>query len=166
MCLELIASAQIDSTYILAIDRRVEAIDAVKDYEVRTLVNEEFLEQMTDGGGELTGYLKNGQIVKIVSWVGLSSCIHISEYYFERSKLVFVQEHGYEFAYVDSTGSFDPDVQNLTMVNRYYFRNGGSAPVSQKGATRCYTPSAPIKETIWIYHDEAAHLKELLMGKQ
>ena len=41
------AHAQISvSTYILAVDRRVQEIDAAKDYETRTLENEEFLAQM------------------------------------------------------------------------------------------------------------------------
>jgi len=39
----------IDSTYILAVDRRVQEIDAAKDYEIRTLENEEFLAQMRQG---------------------------------------------------------------------------------------------------------------------
>lgn len=163
VCCTLSHAQIIDSTYILAVDRLVQEIDGAKDYEIRTLENEEFLEQMTDGGGELTGYVKNGQIVKIASRVWVSSCAYISEYYFDRSKLVFVQEQGYEFAYDDSTGSIDPAVQNLTMVNRYYFRNGASAPVSQKGTTRCSGDGAPIKETIWMYHDRSDGLKELLM---
>lgn len=41
----------IDSTYILAVDRRVQEIDAAKDHGIRTLENEEFLEKMTDGNG-------------------------------------------------------------------------------------------------------------------
>jgi hypothetical protein len=41
-----LAHAQIiDSTYILVVDRRVQEIDAGKDYEVRTLENEAFLVQ-------------------------------------------------------------------------------------------------------------------------
>jgi hypothetical protein len=48
----------IDSTYILAVGRRVQDIDAPKDHEIRTLENEDFLEQMTDvGGGALPGSL-------------------------------------------------------------------------------------------------------------
>lgn len=154
----------IDSTYILAVDRRVQQIDAAKDYEIRTLENEEFLERMTDGGGDLTGFVKNGQLVKIFMRVGVSSCVYITEYYFDRSKLVFVQEQGLEFAYVDSTASFDPEVQTVTMLNRYYFRNGACAPVSQTGTTRC-GGNPPVKEIIWMYHDRAAGLKELLMRK-
>ena len=165
VCCTLTHAQIIDSTYILAVDRRVQEIDAAKDYEIRTLENEEFLERMTDGGGELIGFVKNGQVVKIVSRVGVSSCAYITEYYFDRSGLTFVQEQGFEYAYVDSTGTSDPMAQKVTMVNRYYFRNGGSAPVSQKGTTRCSGDSAPIKETIWMYHDRAAGLKELLLRK-
>ncbi|MFZ1693059.1 MAG: hypothetical protein WAT74_07690 [Flavobacteriales bacterium] len=53
----------IDSTYILAVDRRVQEIDAAKDHGIRTLENEEFLEQKR--GGELKGFVKNGQLVKM-----------------------------------------------------------------------------------------------------
>jgi len=160
-----LAHAQIDSTYIVGVDRRVQEIDAAKDYEIKTLENEEFLEQMTDGGGHLTGFLKDGQLVKMESWVGFSSCVNITEFYFDRGQLVFVQEQGLEFAYVDSTASFDPDLQAVTMVNRLYFSKGGSAPVSQKGSTRCGGNSAPLKETIWMYPGRAKELKQRLMGK-
>ncbi|MBK6626437.1 MAG: hypothetical protein IPJ87_16615 [Flavobacteriales bacterium] len=50
VCCTLTQAQIIDSTYILAVDRRVQEIDAAKDYGIRTLENEEFLEQMTDGG--------------------------------------------------------------------------------------------------------------------
>lgn len=51
MCCTLAHAQLIDSTYILAVDRRVQEIDAATDYEIRTLENEEFLEKMTDGVG-------------------------------------------------------------------------------------------------------------------
>ena len=165
MVCSLLAHAQIDSTYIVAVDRLVHEIDDGKDYELRTLENEEFLAHMTDGGGELKGFLKDGQLVKLVSWVGVSSCVYITEYYFDRGELIFVQEQGLEFAYVDSTGSFDPAVQNVSMVNRVYFRNGVLAPVSQQGSTRCGGNSAPLKEVAWLLGDEAKRLKALLIIK-
>ncbi|MEZ4788410.1 MAG: hypothetical protein R2811_00140 [Flavobacteriales bacterium] len=40
-----LAQAQIDSAYIITVERRVQAINAEKHYEVRTLVNDEFLAQ-------------------------------------------------------------------------------------------------------------------------
>lgn len=39
------------STDILAVDRRVQEIDAAKDHEIRTLENEAFLAQLADDGG-------------------------------------------------------------------------------------------------------------------
>lgn len=156
------AQAQIiDSTYIRAIDRRVHEIDAGKDYGIKTLENEEFMEQMTDGGGELQGFVKKGQLVKISAWVGVSSCVYITEYYFEDSQLVFVSAQGLEFAYVDSTGSFDPGVQKVTMEGRFYYRKGDAAPELLKGSTRC--GGAPTKEWAFVYLTEAKRLKDLLM---
>ena len=63
-CCTLSHAQIIDSTYILAVDRRVQEIDAAKDHGIRTLENEEFLEQMSDGGGALKGFVKNGQLVQ------------------------------------------------------------------------------------------------------
>ena len=65
VCCTLTHAQIIDSTYILAVDRLVQEIDVAKDDEVRTLENEEFLTRMTDGGGELKGFVKNGQLVKM-----------------------------------------------------------------------------------------------------
>ena len=161
MVCSLFVHAQIDSTYIVAVDRLVHEIDAARDFEVRTLENEEFLEQMTDGGGELKGFLKDGQLVKMESWVGVSSCVYITAYYFDRGQLVFVQEQGLEFAYVDSTGSFDPAVQNVTMEGRYYFRDGVAAPVFLKGSTRC--GGAPSEERSARLSAEGKRLWNLLM---
>lgn len=161
MVCSLLAHAQIDSTYIVAVDRLVQEIDAGKDYEMRTLENEEFLTQMTDGGGHLKGFLKDGQLVKMESWVGVSSCVYITAYYFDRGELVLVQEQGLEFAYVDSTGSFDPAVQNVTMEGRYYFRDGVAAPVVLKGSTRC--GGAPTEERAAMHSAEGKRLWNLLM---
>ncbi len=45
-CCTLAHAQLIDSTSILAVDRRVQEIDAAKDHGMRTFENEEFLEQM------------------------------------------------------------------------------------------------------------------------
>ena len=58
VCCTLSHAQLIDSTYILAVDRRVQEIDAAKDHGIRTLENKEFLVQMTDGGGELKGFVE------------------------------------------------------------------------------------------------------------
>ncbi len=156
-----VAQAQIDSAYIMMVDQQVQAMNTEKDYEVRTLENEEFLEYTTDGGGELIGFVKNGELVKMVERIGLSSCVIITEYYLERSRLVFVREQGVEFAYVESTASFDPSVQKVTMEGRFYYRDNDAAPVSLKGSTRC--GGAQTKEWAAIHLDEVERLKDLLM---
>ncbi len=142
-------------------DRRVQEINAGKDYEVRALENEEFLEQMTDGGGHLTGLMRNGALVKIVEWIGLSSCVNITEYYFENSQLVFVSSQGLEFAYVDSTASFDLDVQDVTMEARFYFHENNLVQADLEGSTRC--GGAPTREWATVYQTDALRLKDLLM---
>lgn len=156
-----LAQAQIDSAYIVLIDRYVHEVDAGKDYAVKTLENEEFLTQMTDGWGELTGMMRDGALVKVVKWIGLSSCTETMEYYFQDWQLVFVSAQGAEFAYVDSTASFDPGVQKVTMEGRFYYRDGVAAPVVLKGSTRC--GGAPTKEWAAMYPVELARLKDLLM---
>lgn len=93
--------------------------------------------------------------------IGLSSCVIITEYYLDRSQLVFVREQGLEFAYVDSTASFDPSVQNVTMEGRFYYRDNDAAPVSLSASTRC--GGAQTKEWAGMHLDEAARLKDLLM---
>ena len=50
VCSTLSHAQIIDSTHILAVDRRVQEIDAAKDHGIRTLENKGFLEQMTEGG--------------------------------------------------------------------------------------------------------------------
>ncbi len=74
--------AQSGNTGINKIRKIVTQINKDSDYSKRKLENEEFLEQMTDNGGELTGYFKNRKLVKIVEWIGLSSCVNITEYYY------------------------------------------------------------------------------------
>ncbi|MBK9193596.1 MAG: hypothetical protein IPO17_01130 [Flavobacteriales bacterium] len=161
LCFGGSVDAQTDTSATTQIRRLVQEIDRSKGYAVRTLENEEFLEQMTDGGGELTGLTRNGQLVTMTERVGLSSCVTIAEYYFENTELVFVSVQGSEFAYVDSTASFDPGVQDLTMQAMFYYHNDHVLEVDLKGSTRC--GGAPTKEWATLYQVEANRLRELLM---
>jgi hypothetical protein len=144
-----------------AVDSLVKQIDRLTNLEVKTLENEQFLKQMTDGGGDLTGMLKNGELVKIIERVGLSSCVMITEYYFQNSQLVFVSSQGLEFGYVDSTSSFDPGVQDVTQEARFYFHERHLVLSDLKGSTRC--GGAPAEEWALVYQTEAQRLKDLLM---
>jgi hypothetical protein len=150
-----------DTSETAAIDAIVQEIDKTQDYMTKTLENEEFLTRMTDGGGELTGWMKNGDPVRIVERVGLSSCVNVTEYYFDRSQLVYVSVQGSEFAYSDSTGSFDPNVQHVSMEARFYFKGKDVISVDLQGSTRC--GGAPTREWVSVYQTEALRLRDLLM---
>lgn len=63
-----------DSTHRVGVARLVQVLNAVQADELRTLKIEDFLAQRTGGGGELKSYVKDGQLVKMVGWVGVSSC--------------------------------------------------------------------------------------------
>src|SRR6266498_5591119 len=123
LLLNLYTFAQKDDNKINKIRKTVEKINRDSAYAIKKLDSEEFLEQLPDNGGELTGYFKNGQLVKIIEWIGLSSCVNITEYYLEDNKLIFTYTKGSESPYVDSLQTFDHNKLNKTMECRFYFDN-------------------------------------------
>lgn len=133
----LLAFSQENKTSIDNIRYAVEYINKDSGYSKKVLSNEEFLEHTTDGGGELTCYFKNGELVKIREWIGLSSCINITEYYLQTDKLIFAYTEGSEFAYNDSLESFDYKKPVRTMECRFYYENGKLIKSILKGESRC-----------------------------
>src|ERR1051326_5133912 len=125
-----------DSNKINAIRKMVRSINADTSYVIKKLENEDFMDQATDRGGHLEGYFKKGKLVKIVEWVGVSSCINVTEYYLQNEKLIFAYTKGFEFQYVDSIATFNSN-QILTMECRFYFENNKMIKSILKGATRC-----------------------------
>ncbi|MGV9013675.1 MAG: hypothetical protein ACOH13_13870 [Flavobacteriales bacterium] len=156
--------AQEDTSEIGTIRRIVQEINTAKDYEVKTLDIEDLSDEMTDGGGELTAWMRNGRVVKMVEWLGLSSCVDITEYYLQDSQLVFVYEQGSESPYVDSIGSFDRTILDRTMEARFYFHDGKLIKSDLRGFTRC--GGAPSKEWAVKCQREALRLKDLFTRKQ
>ena len=131
------AFTQTNSDKINNIRKIVTQINNDSGYLIRKLENEDFLEQMTDNGGELTGYFKNGRPVKIIEWIGLSSCVKITEYYFRNNKLIFAFTKGSEAPYIDSLETFDRSRLIKTMECRFYFDNNKTIKTILSGATRC-----------------------------
>lgn len=114
---------QTQNDAVLDIRKKFKIINGIKDYQIKILENEEFLDQMTDGGGELKGFLKNDTVFKIVEKVGLSFGVITLEYYYWNEQLIFVYEKEQTFKYDDSTGSFNYDILNTNFEGRYYFSN-------------------------------------------
>ena len=61
-----VAFGQAKEDKIIDIREKFQIINQDSLYKTKKLINEQFLEKMTDGGGELTGYLKEGKICKII----------------------------------------------------------------------------------------------------
>src|SRR5688500_9058333 len=104
---------------------KVEFQNINKDKSLKkvTLDNEEFLENMPDGGGELSGYYRKGEIKKVSQWVGLSNGNEIKEYYFKNGKLIFVYEKFNSFIFNSTKQELDRIKSETTFVGRYYFNN-------------------------------------------
>ncbi|MDX1955488.1 MAG: hypothetical protein SFU20_08110 [Chitinophagaceae bacterium] len=115
--------AQNISTNYPDVKQRVNNINSDTSFEKIALTNEEFMPQMTDGGGELTGYFKKGIIQKITRKIVLSYGIETYDYYFTNEKLLFIYETFYVFIVNDSLGTVDQTKTELNFIGTYYFKN-------------------------------------------
>ena len=86
------------------------------------LVEDEF-KTGTDRGGELTGYLKNKQIVKIRAWIGISNGFYITEYFLKNNELIFVYKIFNTYMYDEKQNKFDESIVDRKFEGRYYFNN-------------------------------------------
>jgi hypothetical protein len=120
-----------------SIRKTVDQINTDTAYKKKILVNEQWMEQMTDEGGALTGYFKNGQLLKIIEYVGLSSCTSIYEYYLQDTTLIFVYGQEKVFKYNESLNTFDPNIQTVAMECRFYFDKGKLIKSKVSGQPRC-----------------------------
>ena len=87
------------------------------------LENEEFLTNMTDGGGQLVGYFDTAHIRKIYQWIGLSNGNEITEYYFKNGKLIFVYAIFKSFIFDQKYQQFNRTKTKTTSEGRFYFNN-------------------------------------------
>ena len=117
------SSAQDISPKYPGLIAQVKKINRDTSLDKLSLSNEEFMPQMTDGGGELTGYFKNGAIQKISREIGLSYGIETYDYYFSNGKLVFIYETLKGFVYNEKGDSVDHSKTELNFIGRYYFKN-------------------------------------------
>jgi hypothetical protein len=80
---------------IKSIRKEVEKINKDSSYDIKALLNDYFVDEkneVSDGGQELRGFYKNGQLKKINHSVGISCCMNTTEFYFSGKDLVFVFE--------------------------------------------------------------------------
>jgi len=129
----IVSFAQTKDEQIKLIRKKFEVIN--KDTTLRKVVldNEEFLENMTDGGGKLAGFYRNKEIKKIYEWIGLSNGISIKEFYFDNGQLIFVYEKFDSFVFDAKKNEFDFTKTKTVFEGRYYFSNKKLFNKSTKG---------------------------------
>ncbi|MDQ3110063.1 MAG: hypothetical protein M3R17_09225 [Bacteroidota bacterium] len=91
--------------------------------ETVILENEEFTGHTTDAGASLTGYYKNGKLVRIKSWIGLSNGIKTEDFIYKNGKLIYVEKETERFL-TDSLGNIDHSQTEKMISGMYYFEKG------------------------------------------
>ena len=145
-------------------DIRQEFTRINKDTTLKKVVlnNEEFLDHMTDGGGQLAGFYKATSLRKIVSWVGLSNGNEVFEFYFKDSKLIFVYEQFNSFVFDERKRTLRLDTTESTFEGRYYFADNKLIDYNTTGHNRFEDDSHDPQETLLT---EAAKNRQLLARK-
>jgi hypothetical protein len=128
-----VSFAQTKDEQIKSIRKKFEIINRDTTLRKVALENEEFLTNMTDGGGELTGFYKNKEVKKIYEWIGLSNGISTKEFYFDKEQLIFVYEKFDSFVFDDKKHEFDLTKIKTIFEGRYYFNNEKLFSKSTKG---------------------------------
>jgi hypothetical protein len=154
--------AQQKTNKINQIKQTVEQINKGKNYTTKILDGEYFLEDMTDNGGRLTGYFKNGKLVKMEEIVGLSSCENKTMYYLKDNKLIFTYTRGTEDANIDNTENSGANYV-FKMECRFYFDNGKVIKSILKGETIC--SGKPLESDAKTYQKECSRYIKLLKAK-
>jgi hypothetical protein len=155
---------QVDSNKLNEIRKTVEQINKDTAYSTKVLNNEEFMEQMTDRGGYLTGYYKRGKLVKIIEWIGLSRCNNITEYYLQNNRLVFAYTEGQDFTFGDSSSAIASNILSNALECRFYFDNDKLVKSIMKGSTAC--SGEPSIEWAKQDLDDCKKYIKLLAGKE
>ena len=141
------------------IHKEIKAINSDTTQKKVVLNNEEFLEHATDGGGQLAGFYKAGQLKKIVRWVRLSNGNEIFDFYFKDNKLIFIHNQFNSFVYDDKKQTVRFDTTEKTFDVRYYFYNNKLIDQISTGHNRFEDDNIDTEETLLT---EANDNKKLL----
>lgn len=153
-----ISSSQNNEEMIEIIRDEIEDIHLDTTLKIVTLENEEFLTNMTDGGGELTGFYKGKNIYKIYRSIGISYGVGITEFYYNKNKLIFVRDKFNSYVYDEKTKSFDYTKINNTYSGSYYFDKGKIFHSNVKGSRTFKENSSDIQITLKAESEDAFNL--------
>ncbi len=110
--------------------------------------NEEFLEQMTDGGGLLTGiFNKNKEIKKIEVRVSKSTGVQEYNFYLKDEKPILILDRFKRFAYNEKSNEFDYSNFDGGFSGTYLFKNNKLIDHISLGHNRFEDDQIDIEET-------------------
>ncbi|WP_428743410.1 hypothetical protein [Tenacibaculum sp.] len=121
-----INNAQNTDKLIQKIRTEFQRINSNNKLEKIELFNKDFMEYRTDGGGQLTGYFENNNLVKITEWIGTSHGSITTESYFENngySFFAYQKENKFKNIF-DKSGEWiglDTSEEQTKFEGRYYF---------------------------------------------
>jgi hypothetical protein len=107
-----------------------------KTLRVIHLDEDDFTDENTDNGGELSGYFKVDTLTKIVLEVGLSYAMMRWEYYFDKGQIIFIYETEKDYPEDSTTLNLINDKIILAFEGRYYYDNGALINTIFKGKKR------------------------------
>ena len=109
---------------LFGIKLKYQKIEADTSYKIIVIDDaEKILGMAVDNGAELTGYFKNGRLVKVKEQVGLSNRVIQNKYYFENGQLFLVRSVDSNYKFNDSSQSFDYTKLIYKSGGNYYFKN-------------------------------------------
>ena len=112
------------------------------------LENEEFLDQMTDGGGILTGfYDENKEIIKIEVLVSKSTGVQEYSFYLKNESPILIIDNFKRFAWNEKTGEFDYTRFDGGFNGNYLFENNKLIDLISLGHNRFEDDQIDIEET-------------------
>ncbi len=123
-------------------------IDQNDSLRTVNLENEEFLENMTDGGGQLKGlYDKHGNIRKIEVIVYLSHGIQEYDFYLENETPILIEDRFKQFAWNKKLNNYNQNNFDGGFHGTYIFQNSHLIDQISLGHNRFENDQINIEET-------------------
>ncbi|MBL3654496.1 hypothetical protein [Fulvivirga sediminis] len=136
ICYGSLASGQTKEEHIQNLRSEFQRVNSITDLKEIVIDSEDFLDHVTDGGGELKGYFENADLVKFTERIGLSYGVRVTDYYSKAGRIFFSYriESRFDDKYDDSGELTGLNYSKLILKyeGRYYFNNGKLIEIIEK----------------------------------
>lgn len=120
-----------------AILQTVNQINSDAGYTTKTLNTEDFLDPKSGQSGQLIGYFKNGQLIKMHVRIAFPTCIRADKYYLQGGNLILFYRQERAFQYNEDTKTYDASHPTTALECRYYFNDNKLIKTDSKGDPKC-----------------------------